>query len=56
MAKLLTPADVAERLKVCPRTLDNLAARGALTKIRLGRAVRYRADDVDALIYAGGDR
>lgn len=50
---LLTPAEVADLLKVKPRTLEDwrLGRAGpALPFVRLGRTVRYRAADVQRLI------
>lgn len=37
---LLTFADVARLLQVCPRTVERLAARGELPVVRIGRAPR----------------
>lgn len=53
MAKLLTPAQVAEKLSVAPRTLEDWRARGtgpSLPFVRLGRTIRYREEDVDKVI------
>lgn len=48
---LLTPQEVAEILRVSPRTVRRLAACGQLDRLRLGyRTTRYAADNVDALI------
>lgn len=43
---LITRAEVAERLRVHPRTV----ARLPLRIVRLGRAVRYYYDDVEELV------
>lgn len=51
---LLTVAATAERLAVHPDTVRRLIARGDLGKVRVGRAVRVRLDDVDAYIRRGG--
>jgi excisionase family DNA binding protein len=50
---LLTPREVSELLQVRPRTLEDWRSRRngpALPFVRLGRAVRYRRADVEALI------
>jgi excisionase family DNA binding protein len=55
VAKLLTPAQVAEILNVKPRTLEDWRMRGTgphLPFVRLGRTVRYRADDVEKAVEA----
>lgn len=47
----LTRHEAADRLRVTPRAIDHLVARGKLTRYRHGpRIVRFRADDVDALL------
>lgn len=38
--RFLTCAEVAERWRVSPREVQKLAARGELTHVRLGRAIR----------------
>lgn len=48
--QLLTYADVAERLQVSERHVQTLAHSGELTPIRLGRAVRFDPDAVDAFV------
>lgn len=47
---LLTKKETAEVLRVTQRTLDRYRLSGILTPIYLGRTVRYRRDDVQALI------
>lgn len=50
-AALLTKAQVAERVGVCPKQVERLVSAGRLPAVRLGRrCVRYRAADVEALI------
>jgi excisionase family DNA binding protein len=49
-ASLLTKQEVADRLKVSVRTVERMEAAGDLVAIRLGRSVRFRAEDVAALI------
>lgn len=54
--ELLTPIEVAERLKVRPKTLEDWRCRRTgpnLPFIKLGRAVRYRLDDVERVIAEG---
>ena len=53
MLKLLTPAEVCAILGVKPRTLEDWRARRSgpeLPYVRLGRTVRYRAEDIDRII------
>jgi excisionase family DNA binding protein len=47
---LLTVAEVAKRLRVHPITVRRLIKSGRLRVVRIGRAVRIRADDLDALL------
>lgn len=49
---LLTLAEVAERLRVSQPTVHRMKASGKLPAVRFGRSVRFRPDDVDALIAA----
>ena len=52
--KLMTVPDVAERCSIAPETVRRLTDRGAMPKpVRLGRAVRYRADLIDQWIENG---
>ena len=45
---------VAEICDVAPETVRRLTDRGAMPKpVRLGRSVRYRADEIEAWIRAG---
>lgn len=53
MSELMTPLEVSALLKVKPRTLEDWRqgrSGPSLPFIRLGNRVRYRADDVRALI------
>ncbi|MGO9220573.1 MAG: helix-turn-helix domain-containing protein [Streptosporangiaceae bacterium] len=54
--QLLKPADTADTLAVSARTVENFAHRGLLTKVYLGRAVRYRLSEVQRIIAQGGVR
>src|SRR5262245_20906925 len=49
---LLTKAEVAARLKVSPRTVERLRARGDLPAFQLGRRVRFKEEDVETYIDA----
>lgn len=50
--QLQTKADVAERFNVSPRTVGatSFLQRIGLRKIKIGRAVRFAPEDVDAAI------
>jgi len=48
--RLLTVADVQERLSVSRDTVGRLIASGDLTPVRIGRAVRIANADVDEFI------
>jgi excisionase family DNA binding protein len=49
--RLLTPAEVAERLRVSTRTLEFWRHQGrGPAYVRVGKRVRYRSDDVEAFI------
>lgn len=50
---LLKIPEAAQRLALSPATLRAWIATGRLPVVRLGRAVRVKADDVDALIRFG---
>lgn len=50
----LTVADAARRLAVSPMTIRRLLARGALSRIAVGRSVRVLARSVDELAERGG--
>ena len=46
---LLTAQDVCERLRIGPTTLWKLRRAGRLPSVGIGRAVRFRPSDVDAV-------
>ncbi len=55
--ELLTIREAAEILNVSPRTLERWSLEGRLPRVEIGpRTIRYRADDLAALIERGGDR
>ena len=47
---LLSVTDVAEALAVSERTVRRMIASGEISIVRLGRSVRVRQLDIDALI------
>jgi excisionase family DNA binding protein len=47
--------EAARRLEVSPMTIRRLLARGALTRVRVGRSVRVLASSVSALAERGGE-
>jgi excisionase family DNA binding protein len=49
-ATLLTTDEVAELLRVHPRTVQRLVERGQLAAVHLGSAVRFDPDDLGGLI------
>lgn len=52
--QLLTVNDIAEICNIAPETVRRLTDRGAMPKpVRLGRAVRYRANELRAWIADG---
>lgn len=52
--RLLTVPDVAEICGIAPETVRRLTDRGAMpAPVRLGRAVRYRLDEIHEWIDAG---
>lgn len=52
---LLTPAEVAKKFRVDPKTVTRWAKAGKLTSIRtLGGHRRYRAAEVNKLLEGGG--
>ena len=57
MDELLTVAEVAAILKLNPQTVRNWIDQGSLAAVRVGRRVRIRREDFQALIdqgYSGG--
>ena len=51
--RLLRPPEAAERLAISTRHLRRLAIRGAIERVRLGAAVRYREADIAELQRVG---
>ena len=50
MEALMTPNEVADRLRVSPLTVRRWRYRGLLGYVRVGNSVRYREEDVRLLI------
>lgn len=50
---LLTPAEVATRLRVSRASVSRWAKDGVLKPIRIGGTLRFRRADVDALLVPG---
>lgn len=51
--KLLTAAEAAERLAVSPVTVRRWLHRGHIPSVKLGRTLRVREEDVEALVRFG---
>jgi excisionase family DNA binding protein len=47
---LLTADDVAATLRLSPKTVRKLAASGEIPSVRIAGSVRFRRDDLDALL------
>ena len=50
MTELLKPREVANRLGVAPVTVRRMVHRGQLQAVRVGKQLRYRPEDVEALV------
>jgi excisionase family DNA binding protein len=48
--EVLTAQEVAEKLRVTPKTVHNMAASGTLPAFRVGRLWRFNAKDVQNLV------
>lgn len=44
---LLTVREVAERLRLHPATVYRLARAGKLPSLRVGRSIRFHADEIE---------
>lgn len=49
-APLLKREEVAELLNVSLRHVDTLVSTGELSPVRIGRAVRFRPEEIDSFI------
>ena len=52
-SQLLTVNDVAHRLRVTPAMVRKLLFERRLPRVKIGRCVRVREDDLEALIKLG---
>lgn len=50
-SRLLTPAEVAEQLRVSAMTVYRLIKAGELPAARIGKSYRIREDDVDTYLH-----
>ena len=48
--KLLSKKEVAELFSVSVRSVERLAARGRLTKVKIGGCVRFKLKEVEAMM------
>lgn len=48
--KLVTRSEAAELLRVSQKTIERWERDGRLPALRVGMGVRYRQEDIDALI------
>ena len=48
--KLLSKKEVAECFSVSVRTVERLAARGKLTKVKIGGCTRFKLREVQAMM------
>lgn len=51
--RLLSTAETATRLGVSRRSVERLAERGVLTRVKILGATRFRASDVAAIVANG---
>ncbi len=54
--KLLTPADVADRLQVNERTVTNWLRKGHLRGFKIGKEWRISPDDLQAFLEASANK
>lgn len=47
---LLKKAETGRRLAICPRMVDYLVSSGLLPCVKIGSAVRFKPEDVQAFI------
>jgi len=48
--QLMKTEEVSERLQVHPGTVRNLVKRGELPYVKIGKSLRFKTDDVEALV------
>lgn len=56
MATLLTVSEIAQRTKLKEATIRRWILQKKIPTVRLGRSVRMREEDLDALIREGYER
>ncbi len=49
-SNLLRPCDVAERLSISKVYVYKLTAAEAIPCVRIGKAIRYRPDDIESYV------
>jgi excisionase family DNA binding protein len=49
-SKLLSKKEVAEAFSVSIRSVERLAARGKLKKVKIGGCVRFRLNEIHAIM------
>jgi excisionase family DNA binding protein len=53
---LMTPREAADALRCTERSIQRWQREGKLTAVRIGRWVRFRREDIEAMITHGGAR
>jgi len=53
---LLSPREAAKALAVCEKTLWSLTKRGEIPAVRIGRAVRYSMDELQAWVRRASEK
>ena len=48
--KLLSKKEVAEAFSVSVRSIERLAARGKLTKVKIGGCVRFKLNEIEDVL------
>ncbi len=54
--KLLSKKEVAEAFSVSVRSVERLAARGKLKKVKIGGCVRFKLKEIEAMMEGEGVR
>lgn len=52
--KLMSKKEVAEIFSVSIRSIERLAARGELKKVKIGGCVRFRLKEIEAILQGEG--
>lgn len=53
---LLSPREAAKALSVCEKTLYNMREAGEIRAVRIGRAIRYSVDELQAWIARASEK